>query len=221
MSNLNAKKLFLYLFLFSIGVSALVGIAILIFGNFGELEVRVLLTALTITVTSILGLACGAFLETGNGRLVPITGIVLAVVSGVMWMFVIWPEGNRGDTFVRSLLSITIIAAACAHVSLLSLARFEKRFSWVHTAAHATIWPLAATLVFLVWDSHWIGEEISGRVVGVISILVGAVTVMTPIFHWLSHAEPTAAAIDAEIEALRDKIAMLEKRRIEIEPAAE
>lgn len=217
MHGLNAKKLFLYLFLASIGISALVGIAILIFGNFGELEIKVLLTALTVTVTSILGLACGAFLETRRRRIIPLAGIILALVSAVMWMFVIWPEGERGDVFVRLLMSITVAAAACAHVSLLSLARLEKRFSWVRISAHATIWPLAAVLVFLIWDSHLIGEEISGRVTGVLSILVGVVTVITPIFHWLSRTEPTAAAIDAEIESLRMKIAELEVKRASLD----
>ena len=217
MNGLNAKKLFLYLFLASIGASALVGIAILIFGNFGELEIRVLLTALTVTVTSILGLACGAFLETRRGRAIPVAGIILALVSGVMWMFVIWLEGNRGDTFVRSLMSITVVSAACAHLSLLSLAKLERRFAWVRIAAHAAVWPLAAVLLFLIWDSEWMGEEISGRVTGVLSILVGVVTVITPIFHWLSRAEPTASAIDAEIESLRAKIKELELKRAAIE----
>lgn len=216
MTKLNAKKLFLYLFLASIGASALIGIGILIFGSFGELEIKVLLTALTVTVASILGLACGAFFETGRGRVIPITGIVLALLSAVMWMLVIWPEGNRADVFVRSLMSITVLGAACAHVSLLSLARLEKRFAWVRIAAHATIWPLAAVMVFLIWNSRWMEEEISGRVTGVLSILVGVVTVLTPIFHWISRSEPTAAAIDVEIETLKAKIAELELKRASV-----
>ncbi len=213
MDNLNAKKLFLYVFLASVTASALLGIAILIFGSFGELEIKVLLTAFTVTVTSILGLACGAFLETGRGRVVPITGIVLALISGVMWMFVIWPDGNREALFVRGLLSITILSATCSHLSLLLLARFEDRFSWVRISAYATVWPLSAVLVFLVWDSHLIGEQVTGRVTGVMSILVGAVTVMTPIFHWLSRAEPTVAGLDAEIAKLRARIEELEARK--------
>jgi len=213
MDKLNTKKLFLYLFLASIAASALVGIAILIFGSFGDLEMRVLLTALTITVTSILGLACGAFIEAGRGRVIPVVGIILALISAVMWMWVIWPDGRRGDIFVRMLLSITILSAACSHVSLLSLAKLDNRFSWVRVAAHTTIWPLAGILVFLIWDSHLIGEEMSGRVTGVVSILVGVVTLMTPIFHWLSRTEVTAAGLDAEIAKLKAKIEDLEAQK--------
>ena len=210
---MGIKKLFLYLFVGSIGVSALIGIAILIFGNFGEFEVRVLLTALTVTVTSILGLACGAFLETGRQRAIPLIGIALAVISGVMWMFVVWLDGNRGDVFVRSLLSITIVAAACAHISLISLARLDAPFRWLRIAAHATVWPLAALLVVLIWNSSWMEKDVWGRIVGIVSILVGAVTVMTPIFHWLSSAEPTAEAIDIEIAKLTTRIDELRQMR--------
>jgi len=57
---MNIRKVFLYLLIASVAVSALIGIAVIIMGDFGEFEIRVLLTMLTITVTSILGLACGA-----------------------------------------------------------------------------------------------------------------------------------------------------------------
>jgi len=45
------------------------------------------------------------------------------------------------------------------------------------------------------------------------SILVGAVTVMTPLFHWLSHTEPTAAGLEAEIAKLRIRLNELEAQK--------
>jgi hypothetical protein len=81
---MNARRLFLYILIASVVLSALIGIAVLLFGDFGEVEIRVLFTTLTITVTSVCGLACGAFLESGRGRVLPAAGIGLAVVSAVM-----------------------------------------------------------------------------------------------------------------------------------------
>ncbi|MBV9214556.1 MAG: hypothetical protein JO053_00120 [Acidobacteria bacterium] len=208
---MNLRRLFLYTFVGSVCASALIGIGILIFGSFGELEVKVLLTALTVTVTSILGLACGAYFEARGARILPLIGITLAAIAAVMWMFVIWADSNQGDYFVRGLLSITVIATACSHISLLSLARLDPRFFWLRIAAHATVWPLAALIVFLIWDSNLIGEEITGRVTGVLAILVGVTTLLTPLFHWLSSHEPTEAAIDAEIDKLKIKLAELER----------
>ena len=60
MHPVNSKRAFLYLLVASVALSAIIGIAVLIFGNFGDFEIKVLLTTLTVTVTSILGLACGA-----------------------------------------------------------------------------------------------------------------------------------------------------------------
>lgn len=210
---MKLKKIFLYLFVGSITLSALIGIVILIFGNFGELEVKVLLTALDITVTSILGLACGAFLERRRLRWIPTAGISCAVISAVMWMFIIWSGWNTGDEFIKSVLSLTVAAAACAHISMLSLASLDNRFRWLRTAAHATIWSLAGILILTIWESRWMDNELVGRVVGIISILVGAVTVLTPIFHWLSSVEPTLVVIDTEIVKLKARLEELELKK--------
>ncbi|MEO6050537.1 MAG: hypothetical protein ABIP78_04305 [Pyrinomonadaceae bacterium] len=66
---MNLKRLFLYTLIASVAFSAIVGIGVVLFGNFGELEIRVMFSTLTITVTTILGLACGAYLETKRGRI--------------------------------------------------------------------------------------------------------------------------------------------------------
>jgi hypothetical protein len=52
---MNLRRLFLYLLIASIGLSAVIGIGVILFGNFGEIEIRILFTTLTVTVTSIFG----------------------------------------------------------------------------------------------------------------------------------------------------------------------
>ena len=74
--------LFLYSFIFSVGLSGLVGIAVLIFGDPAAIEVRILMPTLSVTVASILGLACRAYFEAGRGRVLPLLGIVLSVGQG-------------------------------------------------------------------------------------------------------------------------------------------
>lgn len=210
---MNLKRYFLYSLIVSVAASAVIGIVVILIGNFGEFETKVLLTTTTITVTSILGLACGAFLETGRGQMLPLTGIGLAGVSAVMWIVLIWQGTIQNDVFVKSLMSATLLAAACAHISLLSLARLERRFIWSLYAAHATIWPLTIFLLYLIWTNANADEEIIGRVTGVLGIIIAALTVITPVFHKLSSGEKGAAEIDAEIEELRAKIEQLETRK--------
>src|SRR3982750_279411 len=119
MQHLNLKKFFLYLLIASVAFSALLGIGVILFGNFGDFETRVLLTALTVTVTSILGLACGAYLETGSEKVLPACGISFAVLSAILWIIAIWGSSNQGEFFVKTLMSVTLFAAACSHLSLL------------------------------------------------------------------------------------------------------
>ena len=212
MTGFNSKRAFLYLLIASVALSAIIGIAVLIFGNFGEFETKVLLTTLTVTVTSILGLACGAYLETGRGRVIPIAGIGVAVISCVMWIFLVWHGTVNEDFYAQILMSLTLFSATCAHISLLSLAILDSRFIWSRYAFIAADSVLTAYLLFLIWNDKWIDNDITPRVIGVLSIVVAALTLVTPIFHKLSSSQ-SVTDIDSEIESLKNRIAELEAKR--------
>lgn len=209
----NIRQSFLYVLIGSIALSAAIGIVIILIGKFGEFETKVLLTTLTITVTSILGLACGAYLEPGRAKLLPSVGIALALASAVMWLVIIWYGTIHNDWFVKSLMSATLIAASCSHLSLLSIARLEKKFIWSLYAAHVAVWSLTAFLLYFIWSNGEIDEDLMGRVTGVLGIIIGSLTVVTPIFHRLSSGEPNLGEIDDEIAKLRSRIEELERQR--------
>lgn len=213
--NLTLKKIFLYLLIASVGLSAFIGIVVILFGNFGELETKILLTTLTITVISILGLACGAYFETNQGRILPVCGIVFAVVSAILWIILIWNGTIQNDLFVKTLMSATLLAVACSHVSLLSIAKLERKFLWSRFAVHASIWTLTAILLFLIWSKFDPGNTWLARIIGVLTISVATLTIITPIFHKLS-GQIGLEEIDAEIDRLKSRILELEKQRGEI-----
>ena len=216
---MNLKKLFLYASIVSVAVSALIGIVVMIFGSFGEFETKVLLTTMTVTVTSILGLACGACLEAGKGRVIPMAGIAFAVLSAVLWMVMIWSTFKpENDIFVRSVMSATLIATACSLISLLALATLDKRFMWSRWLAHASVWSLTAIILVIIWAEIDPSDSWIARMMGVLSIIIAAVTVVTPVFHYLSSSEKDVGAIDAEIAALRSKIAELEAKKVSLDP---
>src|SRR5215213_3834046 len=216
MQSLSLKKFFLYLLIASVAFSALVGIGVVLFGNFGELEIKILLTTLTVIVTSILGLACGAYLETGRGKILPLTGISVAVVSSVLWIFLVWNGTIYENFFAKLLLSLTLVAAACSHICLLLLASLDKRFRWSNYAAQIAVWLLTVILLVQIWGSFQNTTDFVSRIIGVLSIIIAALTIVTPIFHWLSNHALAAEDIDAEIARLRARIDALEKQRGEI-----
>ena len=213
---MNLKRLFLYTLIGSVAISALIGIGVILFGNFGEFEVRVLLTTLTVTVTSILGLACGAYIETGRGRTMPFVGIVLSIVSAIMLFFVIWDVLDDSEIFIKSVVTTSLLAAACSHLSLLSIARLDKRFAWSRIAAFICVGLLSAILLFILWFEPESTSDVISRVIGVLSILIAAVTVITPVFHKLSASGLAVADLDAEIEQLRSRITELEAKKADL-----
>jgi hypothetical protein len=221
-SRLNPKKFFLYLLIASVAVSALVGIGVFLFGNFGgEFEMKVLLTTMTVTVTSILGLACGASLEAGRGKILPLIGIVLTVISAVLWLQVVWGGMAETDFPAKLLLSTTLLAAACSHLSLLSIARLDRKFHWTLYAAHLAVWTLVAIWQYSIWRNFEnVGDSLS-RVIGILLIVIAAITILTPILHRLSNQTQKSEEIDAEIERLKRRIEELERQKAEMRESYE
>ena len=82
---MNFKRIFLYTLIASTVLSAVIGIGVILFGDFGQFEVRVLMTTLTVTAASILGLACGAYFESGRNKILPITARSLGATIGFLY----------------------------------------------------------------------------------------------------------------------------------------
>ena len=227
MEQLNVKKFFLYLLVCSIALSALMGIWAIISGEFGELQGKILGTTLTVVGTSILGLACGAFLESPRSenallRFVPIAGIVLSIVSAILALWMIWTFFNSGEGIVKTFFICLIFAFSLAQLSLLSLARLAKRFRWSLTAAFVVILLLDSIISLVIVFASGSENEFVFRLIGILSVTAAALTVMIPIFHRLSRTEfvddniPTITAIDAEINQLEARLARLKKQKKDI-----
>ncbi len=210
---MNLKRLFLYTLIASTALSAVIGIGVILFGDFGNFEVRVLMTTLTVTAASILGLACGAYFELGRNKILPIAGISLAIAAALMTFLIIWNVMDESEVFIKCTATVTLLALSCAHLSLLSLARLDRRFAWSRVAAFVFIAALDAILLFLMWVEPEGTSDIVSRTIGILSILIASVTVITPVFHKLSVSDNRVAEIDAEIERLRERIAELEKQK--------
>lgn len=228
MGNMSLKTFFLYLFVCSIVLSALMGIWAIISGEFGDLQGRVLATTSTVVGASILGLACGAYLEKPQARrlpaaVVPVLGIILTVISAAIMFWLIWDDDAWvNDALMKFISTSTIFALSFAQLSLLSLARLSRRFLWSLVLAYLIILALASLIsAIIVFELYGDGSFI-GRLIGVLAVIDASMTVMIPIFHWLSRDEfansptPTIERIDKEIADLRSRISQLERQREDI-----
>lgn len=206
---MSVKRLFLYILILSVSISALTGIGVLLFGEFGSLEIRILFTTLTITAMSILGLACGTGYDSGSGRILPIIGIVCSVLGGAMTLLIIWDIFDDSELFIKATASVTLVAVSCAHLSLISLARLDNKFKWSQIAAFVCVILLTSIFLIIIWLEPEIHEGFVSRLIGILSILIATMTVMTPIFHKLSNNQRTLEQINNEIEELEARVARL------------
>lgn len=219
------KKTFLYALIGSVVLGAFLGIMAILSGRFGWLEVRILLTTVTIAGASICGLACGALLSTKRGLVLPVAGIGLTLLSAAMIIAGMWLT-IVSESYWKVAATTAVYAVACAHLALLSMARLADWFRWSLAAAYAVILGVASLIALLIFgESHGAGMF---QLMGVAAIVDAAITVVIPIFHRLSRVELEAdagddgaaqsdklAGIDAEIARLRERIAELERMRTE------
>ncbi|HSK72726.1 MAG TPA: hypothetical protein VK892_13580, partial [Pyrinomonadaceae bacterium] len=118
--------------------------------------------------------------------------------------------------FAKLLLSINLFAAACSHVSLLSIARLARKFIWSLYAVHISVWSLTAILLYSIWQSFENISDFMMRIIGVLSIVIAGLTIITPIFHRLSGQKNGVEEIDARIAELKEQLLRLEKQREEM-----
>jgi hypothetical protein len=214
------KKAFLYSLVASVVFSALLGILAILSGNWDWFQVRILLTTVTISGASICGLACGAYLATQRGRTLPLTGIALALAGAAMLIAGMWIEA-RSEHYWKLAVSVSVFAVAAGHLALLSMARLAEWFLWSLVVAYAVILGVASLIVLLIWaEFHGAGMF---QLLGVAAIVDAAITILIPIFHWLSRAQVSAArprvaqaspeSIEAEIARLKARIAELERQQ--------
>ena len=210
---MNLKKIFLYTLIISVAISAVLGIGVILFDSFGDFQSRVLMTTFTITLTSILGLACGAYYESKKARSLPVAGIALSLLAAALGIYLIWAGDRGGDAVWKSAATASLLATSLALLCLVSLATLDKRFAWSRHLIYVSVTLLSAILLYILWFEPEASGDFVPRLIAVLSIVIAALTVMTPVFHRLSQKETGVAEIDAEINLLKERISELERRK--------
>ncbi len=180
---MSPKKVALWFLIVSVVISAALGILAILTGNFGDFEMRIILTTLSISAASIGALSAGALWEGRGQKELPLLGIVLAVVAALLIITGIWLE-PQSDRYWKFTASTGVLAAATSHACLLSLAKLAPRFAWARLVALTAVYALAVLIVMTIYFEPT--GDLGFRLIGTVSIVVAALTIMTPIFHRLS-----------------------------------
>jgi hypothetical protein len=187
---MSPKKVALWFLIVSVALSAALGILAILTGNFGDFEMRIILTTLTISAASIGALAAGALWEGRGQKELPLLGIALAVLAALLIISGIWIEPHS-EQYWKFTASTGVLAAATTHACLLSLAKLAPRFAWARLVTLTAVYTLAVLIVMTIYFEP--SGDLGFRLIGTISIVVAALTIMTPIFHRLSRDDFSGA----------------------------
>jgi hypothetical protein len=188
MSSPQLRAIFLRSMIWSLALTALIGVAAIVYPPIAA-GWRVLLSTLTFGLFSMVAMGCAMVME--RGRLVRLmwAGLACAALAMVSWLAAIWfPSMWRrgGDVLVQCGGTFTVAGVAIAHVGRLALYRFDQRnMEAVRVGTMATATALGAAIVTLMWFydaiEGVIDEDIIFRGLGVMGVLAACGSVVTPI----------------------------------------
>ena len=179
----SLKRVFLRTFIATVVASAMIGIFVFLFGDFGETEMRILATTLTISYFSVTSLACAAAFEKRKaGRLAP-AGIGVSIVGFLVFMPGIWVQDYEWEAYGKLMLILGIFAFSIAQACLLALVPLGRSARWIFFAVVAVIFALASLIsAMVVFETH---HEWLRRIAGVLGILDGCGSLVIPVLHKL------------------------------------
>jgi hypothetical protein len=195
---MRPKRIALWFLIVSVAISAVLGIIAILTGDFGSLQIRVILTTLTISAASICALTSGALWEARGQRVLPTAGIVLALSAAALIITAIWLE-IESEQYLKFMAATGVMAIATAHDCLLSLARLARRFIWARVVALASVYGLALFVIVCIYSEP--GGDLAFRVIGALAIVVAAITIIIPIFHRLSRDDFQKAVAKPESDS--------------------
>lgn len=183
------KKVSLFGIIGFLSLSALVAVVSLLTGDFGDTQVRIILTTLTISGASVCGMACFAFIEKRGLAPLGAIGVGCAVAAAAMGILAIWDITSPGTTYGKVALTLVVAAVALAHAFLLHIPTLPPGYRWNQYALILFDLLLAGQITFALWDE----TNASGfyRIMGVITVFVVLFTLIIPICSRLGGGHAT------------------------------
>ncbi len=185
----NLKKTFLLTMIISLSLSALIGILVILLGEFGEFQAKVLITTLAVGGFSLLGLCCSSIFEKSKLKTFSIIGMGTCVLGLFYSLLLIW-NGNGFDflwdseTNLKILLTFLITTVSLAQASILLLIRFKNKKAQISLICTLGLIGLIALIVIgLIYEIITFDSEAFYKFLAVVIILDVLGTVVTPILN--------------------------------------
>lgn len=182
MDDFNYKKYFLRTLVVALSISALIGILIFLFGDFGVTEIRLLLTTLTIGGFSLTGLCSSTIHNRNELRIFSIIGMVISVLGFLITTGAIWKIIDFDDIW-QTMVVFIILSVSIGHISLLLQLRLKSDNNKYLLTGTIIFISIVAFMLVKSTITEFGENEFYFRLLGVFSILDVLGTIATPIMN--------------------------------------
>ena len=186
----RVRKGSLYSFIGFLTISALLAITCVLSGEFGDFEIKVLITTSVIAVASICSLCCSAYSNRKENAWPGLGGISVAAVSAAMLIVGVWAEIDS-EGYWKATAICSVFAIAFAHSLALLAVELRPTYSWLRIGTGINIFALAALISVMILVE--IDDEGVFKLVAVLAILAALETLVIPILGRLAKVAPTQA----------------------------
>ena len=186
MDYAEIRRVALKIFLGFLGLTAVVASRCVLASDYGQIQIKILLTTLTIAATSICAMAGAAFVEKRRHRELGFAGTSLAIVSGSLVILGVW-SGFPSKEYWKLVITLVVFAVAVAHAFMLALPDLGEEHSWFQGLSFASITLLVCQIVVALWSET--RDDLYYRLLAVVSIVVALETLAVPILMKLRRAQ--------------------------------
>lgn len=182
----------------SLSATAALAIAILLFGDFGDTELRILGTTLAISLYSLLSLPGAILLERRDAQPLGWTTIAFAGAGFVLALDVIWAD-DGSSTVAKLAGTTTAIAAALTQMSAMTTRRRDDDpplVRGVFLAAVAVVALLCLVTIIAIWNE--IDSEGFYRGLGAVAVLDVFLVLLQPLLRRLRDGGAASARVILE-----------------------
>lgn len=190
-----------------LSISGVIAIGILLFGDFGQTEGRVLATTGLLAAYGLLALPAAMLVDRGRLPTLAVLVLALALAGASLAVSAVW-TGSPSDAHGNAVGTVTAFLLAGAQVSALVLRRPERDrtlIRWLFAMSSVLAVVVAAMFTLLLWAE--IDSERYGRVVAAVVVLDLLAVALQPT---LSRARPKATVIGLQLLLESDEVRDLE-----------
>ncbi|MEO0794907.1 MAG: hypothetical protein AAFX93_07090 [Verrucomicrobiota bacterium] len=199
--NINKiRSIFLWLFIGFLSLTALIGIASVLIGEWSETQLKVLATTFSISAASVCAMACAAFIEKRKRGDIGGIGVALNFIAASALIVGVWAEMD-GEMFWKSTLSAIVLALSFTHACLMHLPTLATAYRWTQAVVVVLISILGVMILYVFWAE--VDAENYFRLLAVVSIITVLFTLVIPI---LAKISSSTVKVEAEVHLSEDHL---------------